>query len=114
MKRYAASVLTAAVALVVAGVGTAVATGGDRPEPSPRWIPPHDTIVKVTGTAADGFSIHHYDGSVLYPPTDSEARAECLEHDRRLDQVRCRTEVRTWYADLEDMKVALQWANRRR
>jgi hypothetical protein len=113
MKRYAASVLTAAVALVAAGVGTAVATG-DRTEPGQRWIPPHDTIVKVTGTAEDGFSIHHYDGSVLYPPTDSEAKAECLEHDKRLNQVRCRTEVRTWYADLADLKVALQWANRRR
>ena len=28
------------------------------------------------------------DGTALYPPTDSEARAECLEHDARVDRVR--------------------------
>lgn len=108
MKRYVASVLVAAVALVVAGVGTALA----EPERSTRWLPPHDTIVQVTGTAEDGFGIFHYDGTAVYPPTDSEARAECLEHDARIDRVRCRVEVRTWYADLEDLKVALRWANR--
>lgn len=113
MKRYAASVLTAALALVAGSVGTALA-GGAASGPSGRWIPPHDTIVQVTGDAADGFAIHHYDGSVLYPPTDSEARAECLEYDTRIERVRCRTEVRTWHADLADMKVALRWANRRR
>jgi hypothetical protein len=114
MKRYAASVLTAAVALVAASVGTAMAVGDERAEPGQRWIPPHDTIVKVAGTPEDGFAIHHYDGSVLYPPTDSEARAECLEYDTKVSRVRCRTEIATWYADLEDMKVALRWANRRR
>ena len=108
MKRYVASALAAAVTLVVACVGTALAGPGQ----SARWLPPHDTIVKVTGTAEDGFGVFHYDGTAIYPPTDSEARAECLEHDAKLDRVRCRVEVRTWYADLADLKVALRWANR--
>jgi hypothetical protein len=95
--------------LTAVGIGSAVAGPGSTAQ---RWVPPHDTIVKVTGTAQDGFGIHYYDGSALYPPTDSEARAECLEYDHRIDRVRCRTEVRTWYADLADIKVALRWAHR--
>lgn len=96
--------------LTAVGVGSALAGPGAA---APRWVPPHDTIVKVTGTAQDGFGIHYYDGTALYPPTDSEARAECLEYDAKLDRVRCRTELRTWYADLADLQVALRWANRR-
>lgn len=111
MKRYLSGVALAVVALISIGIGTAVAQPGGEVA---RWIPPHDTIVKVSGTAEEGFGIHYYDGSVLYPPTDSEARAECLEYDRRLERVRCRTEIVTWYADLTDMKVALRWANRSR
>ena len=106
----ALAALAASALLVVGGVGTALAG----PAASARWIPPHDTIVKVTGNAQDGFEIHHYEGRALYPPTDSEARAECLEHDTRIERVRCRTEFQTWYADLADMKVALRWANRAR
>lgn len=109
MLRYLSGLAVGVTALVAVGVGSAVA----QPDAaSARWIPPHDTIVKVTGNAQDGFGIHHYDGSALYPPTDSEARAECLEYDTRLERVRCRTEIQTWYADLADMKVALRWANR--
>ena len=73
--------------------------------------PPGDTIVEVTGDRADGFEIRHYDGSAEYPPTDSEARAECAEYDARLDRVRCRVEVRTWYRDLGDLEQALDWAH---
>jgi len=73
--------------------------------------PPDDTIVEVTGDAANGFEIRHYDGTELYPPTDSEARAECGEYDTRVDRVRCRTEVRTWYRDLGDLQQALDWAH---
>ena len=113
MKSFVSGALAAVVAtsvLVLGGVGTALAG----PTAAARWVPPHDTIVKVAGNAQDGYGIHHYDGSALYPPTDSEARAECLEYDTRLERVRCRTEVTTWYADLADMKVALRWANRAR
>lgn len=73
--------------------------------------PPGDTIVKVTGDKRNGFEIEYYDGTGLYPPTDSEARAECSEYDTRLDRVRCRVEVRTWYRDLGDLKQALDWAH---
>lgn len=73
--------------------------------------PPGDTIVEVTGDAANGFEIQYYDGTGLYPPTDSEARAECSEYDTRIDRVRCRVEVRTWYRDLGDLQQALAWAH---
>lgn len=109
MQRYLSGLALALSTLVAIGVGSAVAQPDSA---SARWIPPHDTIVKVTGNAQEGFGIHHYDGTALYPPTDSEARAECLEYDTRIERVRCRTEIRTWYADLADMKVALRWANR--
>ncbi|MBZ5737612.1 hypothetical protein [Nocardioides mangrovi] len=73
--------------------------------------PPGDTIVAVTGDKANGFEIEFYDGSGLYPPTDSEAHAECREYDRRVDRVRCWTEVKTWYRDLGDLQQALDWAH---
>jgi hypothetical protein len=73
--------------------------------------PPDDTIVEVSGDKANGFEIRHYDGTELYPPTDSEARAECSEYDARVDRVRCRAEVRTWYRDLGDLQQALDWAH---
>jgi hypothetical protein len=73
--------------------------------------PPDDTIVEVTGDRANGFEVRFYDGSAIYPPTDSEARAECSEYDARLDRVRCRVEVRTWYRDLGDLQQALDWAH---
>jgi hypothetical protein len=73
--------------------------------------PAGDTIVEVTGDAANGFEIRHYDGTALFPPTGSEARAECGEYDARVDRVRCRTEVRTWYRDLADLQQALDWAH---
>lgn len=109
MQRFVSGLALSLTALTALGVGSAVARPG---ESAARWIPPHDTIVKVAGNAQDGFAIHHYDGSALYPPTDSEARAECLEYDTKVERVRCRTEIRTWYADLADMKLALRWAHR--
>ncbi len=96
MRRYVASVLVAAAALVAGSVGTALAVVGS----SSTWVPPDDTIVDIRGDAANGFAIRHYDGSALFPPTDSEARAECSEYDTQVERVRCRTEVRTWYRDL--------------
>jgi hypothetical protein len=101
------TVLTAALLAAVAGCGlgvAAVATGNPQP-------PPPDTIVSVTGDAANGFEIEHYDGTWLFPPTDSEARAECAEYDTRVARVRCRVEVRTWYRDLADLEQALAWAH---
>lgn len=107
MKKYVAGVAVAAVALVAGSVGTALAsstrTAGSEP--------PGDTIVSVTGDAANGFGIEFYDGSALFPPTDSEARAECGEYDTRIERVRCRVEVRTWYRDLADLQQALHWAH---
>lgn len=99
------TVLIVAAILAALGCGfgvVAVGAGGS---------PPGDTIVEVTGDAANGFEIRHYDGTELSPPTDSEARAECGEYDARLDRVRCRSEVRTWYRDLADLRQALEWAH---
>jgi hypothetical protein len=73
--------------------------------------PPGDTIVEVTGDKANGFEIRHYDGTEQFPPTDSEARAECSEYHARVRRVRCLAEVRTWYRDLGDLKQALDWAH---
>lgn len=78
---------------------------------SSAWTPPPDTIIAVEGNKLDGFGIHYLDGSSIFPPTDSEARAECSEYDERLDRVRCRVEVRTWYRDLGDLKRALRYAH---
>ena len=112
MKTTALLAAVAAVAAVAfacaglgAGVGAAAAAAGDEP--------PGDTIVEVTGDAANGFEIRYYDGSAAYPPTDSEAAAECSEYDTRVARVRCRTEVRTWYRDLADLQQALDWAHGR-
>ena len=97
--------LVAVVAGLVLGLGLGaagtVAAAGD-PDPGP--------IVRVEGDAANGFGIHRLDGSALYPPTDSEARAECGEYDRVRQRVRCRTEVRTHYRDLAEIQRSLEWA----
>ena len=97
-----AACLAGVVVTVTVQSGTAAA---------PRWTPPPDTIVRVEGTAATGFGIHFHDGSALFPPTDSEARAECAELSRRVARTRCWTEVRTWYRDLADLKQALRLAH---
>ena len=91
--------VVAALALLT-GVGMAVAGVATDPK----------TIVKVEGDAGNGFGIHYYDGSSIYPPTDSEARAECGEYERFGARVRCRTEVRTWYRDLAELQRSLKWA----
>ena len=106
MTRYLSGVVAAVAVLCAVGIGSAAAGSA-----AGTWVPPDDTIVKVTGNAADGFGIHHYDGTELFPPTDSEAKAECLEYDTRVARVRCKAEVSTWYADLADIKVALKWAH---
>jgi hypothetical protein len=97
--------------LIVAGVVAALGCGFGVVAVAAGDSPPGDTIVEVTGDAAHGFEIRHYDGSALYPPTDSEARAECGEYDARVDRVRCRTVVRTRYRDLADLQQALEWAH---
>ena len=74
------------------------------------WTPPDDTITRITGTKWNGFTIEHYDGSVLYPPTNSEAITECGEYDTTLERVRCRVQVRTWYDALGDTRRALRYA----
>ena len=107
--RALTAISVAAAASILTGVGVAPASPSvGRPSGD---APPGDTIVEVTGDKANGFEIRHYDGTAQYPPTDSEARAECSEYDTRVKRVRCRTEVRTWYRDLGDLKQALDWAH---
>lgn len=101
----------ATLALVVTAVVTTVVGGASGLALAATSGPPGETIVSVTGDAANGFEIRHYDGTEEFPPTDSEAHAECGEYDRRLDRVRCRVEVRTWYRDLADLEQALDWAH---
>ncbi len=99
--------LVAAVCAVVGaltvGVGGLVGPADGAVEPSPT------TIVDVTGDRDNGFSIHFYDGSSAHPPTLSEARAECGEYATRAERIRCRTEVRVWYADLGAMKRTIAY-----
>ena len=74
--------------------------------------PAPDTIVKVTGNAAEGFGIEYFDGTSHFPPTDSEAMAECQEYPAKVGRVRCRVQVRTWYSDLVATKRAIKYARR--
>lgn len=107
-RRPVAHVLATLLGALLLGVallaGSTGAAGAGR-EPAP------DTIVAVDGDKAHGFTIHFYDGSALFPPTASEARAECREPVTRVARVRCRTEVRVWYRDLGDLKQALAHAH---
>lgn len=103
--------LVVAIGVVAGALGLAGA-GASGAVQAPAAFP-DDTIVEVTGDKENGFEIRHLDGSGLFPPTASEARAECSEYDTRVSRVRCRTEVRTWYRDLGDLKLALAYAHSR-
>lgn len=93
------------IALVATAVGVAdLASADAAPDRAPRPV-----IVEVTGDAANGFEITYADGTGRYPPTDSEALAECSEYDTRVARVRCRAQVRTWYRDLGDLKASLAY-----
>jgi len=105
MRRHVVAAAVAVAALLAGSVQTALALSGE------RWVPPDDTIVRVTGNAEEGFGIRHHDGTSVFPPTLSEALAECGEYDTRWARVRCRTQVRTWYRDLADIKDALRLAH---
>jgi hypothetical protein len=106
-KLRSGSWIGAVMAVVLLGgpvVGSAWAGGGA------RIVDPHPkTIVRITGDAANGFGIHYFDGTADFPPTDSEARAECGEYDTRVERVRCRTQVRTWYYALGDTQKSIRY-----
>jgi hypothetical protein len=90
--------------LAAAGLASAASEG-----PDDRRAPARPVIVEVEGDKANGFTLVYADGSSISPPTDSESMAECSEYDRRIDRVRCRVEVRTWYRDLGDLQRSLAW-----
>ncbi|WP_211348947.1 hypothetical protein [Nocardioides litoris] len=94
----ATAVLGLLAGLLAPGGPASAALATDRP-----------IITHVEGDPANGFTLTYADGSTLSPPTDSEAAAECSEYDTRLDRVRCRVEVRTWYRDLGDLQRSLAW-----
>lgn len=96
---------TLATGLVV-GAAQVGGAASDTRAPAP------DTIVKVTGNADGGFGIQHYDGSTQFPPTTSEAMAQCQEYPKKIGRVRCRKEVKVWYRDLADLKQAIKYARR--
>lgn len=102
-----------AVAVGPVFAGGVVLAGGIVFPGTTGWIPPGDTITRITGTKATGFTIEHVDGTFLFPPTDSEAIAECGEYDTALKRVRCRAEVRIWYDALGDTRRALKYARTR-
>ncbi|TYL49999.1 hypothetical protein FXB39_10020 [Nocardioides sp. BGMRC 2183] len=82
------------------------------PEPRTPARLAGQTIVEVSGNAANGFSIHRLNGTTEYPPTDSEAMAECSEYDKRWRKARCRAEVRQWYADLGELRRTINYYQR--
>jgi hypothetical protein len=110
MKNQAAK-YAAIVVVLLAATGIALGSGGlAAAEQEPGPYEPHPrTIVEVTGNKLDGFEIYRYDGTEEFPPTDSEALAECSEYATRVERVRCRTEVRVWYRDLRDLKRAINY-----
>lgn len=109
MKNLSAALIAA---LIAAGSISFGAVGLAHAGPAAtRSAPSGNTVVEVTGGKLNGFGVHYYDGSSIFPPTDSEAAAECSEYDTRVARVRCRTEVRTWYRDLTVLKKALNWAH---
>jgi hypothetical protein len=107
----AAGALAVVTVGLVAGLlaGPGDATSGER-ERGPRWRPAADTIVAVEGDADNGFTIHHFDGTTLSPPTLSETTAECGEYDTEVQVVACQVETETWFRDLADLQDAIAWA----
>ncbi|HYG92413.1 MAG TPA: hypothetical protein VD859_02405 [Nocardioides sp.] len=93
----------APAALLGVGLAAASSAGPGRHEPAP------DTIVFVEGDAAHGFGILRHDGTWIYPPTKSETHAECGEHDKLIDRVRCRVEARTWFRELGEMQRTISY-----
>jgi hypothetical protein len=92
------------VALLAVGGLAAAATADTATTLTDPYVPPADTIVQVEGDAANGFGIQHYDGTWLYPPTDSETMAECEEYDRFKRRFRCKVSNRTWLRALAGFK----------
>ena len=82
------------------GAAVAVGLGSDTPP---------DTIIEVEGDAANGFGIHYFDGSEIYPPTDSETMAECEEYDRWIRRFRCKVSNRTWFRALAGFKETTRY-----
>lgn len=103
-RRLAALLVALLVAVPTVGGLAAAATAEPAGTLTEPYVPPAGTIVRVEGDAANGFGIERYDGSWRFPPTDSEALAECEEYDRRLRRVRCKVSIRTWYRALAGFK----------
>jgi len=70
------------------------------------------TIVDIQGDAANGFDIHHLNGTIDYPETRSEALAECQGYDTLRDRARCHGHLTTWYADLGTMQQTIRYYQR--
>lgn len=111
--RRTGSALLALVTLVAGlalGLGLAPSQGAPAARQQQRIS--GTTIVEVEGDKLNGFTIRHLDGTVDYPPTDSEALAECQGYDTMRARVRCRAEVNTWYRDLASMKQTINYYQR--
>lgn len=102
--------LVVAAALLATSVGVPLGTASPTTAASQAPAPPPRTIVKVTGTKDEGFVVRRLDGSVSFPPTWSEAMAECAELSTAIQRARCTTFVRVRYADLLAIKRAIRYA----
>lgn len=115
--RGSLAALMAAIGLI-AGLGIGI-TGPSHADDSQPWAPASaraavsaGTIVEVTGDRANGFTLYRLDGDIESPPTSSEARAECGEYSKTVKRVRCRAEVRQWYADLAVLRDTIDYYQR--
>lgn len=106
LKKHLALLIGGLVTVAATTVGVAGLAGAASDSAPARERP---VIVEVTGDAANGFGIEYAGGGGSYPPTDSEAMAECSEYDTRVARVKCRAEVRTWYRDLGDLQASLAY-----
>jgi len=113
MNKHVVTLLALALAGLVLGSGglAAAATGGGSGSAAEEqaYVPHPKTIVRVTGDKKNGFEVFHFDGSADFPPTDSEAKAECREYRTRVARVKCRTEVRDGFRMLAELRRSINY-----
>ncbi|GAB3865183.1 hypothetical protein GCM10028801_35260 [Nocardioides maradonensis] len=100
--------LATLVAGLALGVGLSPSLGDTVRAPRVSGL----TIVDIRGDAANGFDVHHLNGTIDYTETISEALAECQGYDTVRARARCRGHLSTWYADLGKQQQTIRYYQR--